>query len=1666
MKRKISVMLVTLFIISFSLIIFTACGNNDNNDDIADVGGLENSGNGGDSGNTNNGGNNEQSRCVPVYQGMTITNSNTTISLTSANYRSGGIMLLSSNNENNGDSGNHYGHYKGDHADRDNVVDNDNPYPDNSDNENIEEEIESSLNVIGATSDLYYATQNQDVYINIHIYNPDNFEIMSFTLNGKKYSSYMFEEGSDMETIVLKYNVGAVSGIVEYTIDAIKYIDGTEIKDVIIDGDKTVKAGIKTANQLTTSISGVEIDTNALSFNANIVDNDNLITFSSGTLKAVIYDGVEIVAQQDLTVGENSITFANLKTNTLYQYAIVGYYDDLSGDGFKMNILYKDAFYTDAVVLFNNITVRQESINFSFLWHEDHQNKAISALKLYKNEAFVKDITASATSVSELLSGNTYKLVAEYSHGGNTESIYIEFTTLAKATPEISVVNLSNTQTSISFEINKIDVDNVGAITKIELVHQNGTIIADSLEQRVFENLLSGNEYTIKITYKYDLNDGDGEKVSTKEINVSTISKAVPTLSITTVEKTKDSISFGVVENDIDNVGTITKIELINPRGTIVADSIDQRTFSNLLSNNEYTLKITYTYDLNDGKGTQTITQTEQITTDAKSAPSITFDNAVSNSSAISFGINEIDADGIGEIIKIELLLGNDVVRTTTDVTVRTFTDLLSNTEYTVRMTYKYNLSNGSEDVTLTRTINIRTSENTIPSILISAGNQTQTSISFAIEESDISGVGSVSKIELLKNGVLIKTAENINVREFAGLLSNTEYTVKVSYDYDLNDGSGKRNETREIKIKTFSKVKPSIIFETTDRTKTSISFDFNIVDVDNIGYIERIDLLRNGDVVSVTTNGNDREFVNLLSDTKYTVKVIFAYDLNDGSGVAYIEKTVDITTYAKAVPEISVSNPTKTQTSVGFSITETDTDNVGAITKIELVHASGTVVAESLDQRSFTNLLSNNDYTVKVTYVYDLNDGNGSKTITKNLAITTLAKVTPDLTIMNTARGQESLNFSVSVTDNDAVGAITKIELIHGTAVTALANETSHEITELLSNNDYTIRVTYTYDLNDGAGDREIIKELIARTLSKQAPSITVNSATEKNAIHVEISNNDTDKTLIEVEATVLLDGTIVKTQKVTEIFTVEELLYSTNYSVYITAYYDLNDGAGVRSKEFYSTVTTLNYVDEQGVSYKVSQDGTATVVELSEKHMTNIIIPEEVIGYNVTSIGDCAFKDCTNLVSVIIPDTVETIGYNAFNGCSALKTLIIGNGVTTLCGGLLSGCSSLENLTIPFVGDSKNATSFSHSSLFGWIFGTESYAGGVDTNQYFKQYCIPSSLTSVTVNGGNIPEYAFYECDNITSIVIPNSVTVINERTFYSCDSLVSVTIPSSVIGIEDHAFYFCTSLTSVTIPDSVEYIGNYAFGACNSLINVNIPNSVTALRSYVFWACESLISATIGNGVDDIGTLFCDCSSLTSVTLSNGIKSIGGYAFYGCTNLTSITIPESVDSFGDYAFGNCSRLEEIHFNATWIVEDWCGTEVFYDAGTYGNGINMFVGKDVIKIPASLFEASSPPKITYVTFEDGSSCQSIGKRAFYGCTNLVRIDIPNNVNSIEEYAFYGCTSLISVTIPDGVRNVGERTFYKCSNLTIYCMAGSKPSGWNSDWNYSNCPVVWGYKG
>ena len=218
------------------------------------------------------------------------------------------------------------------------------------------------------------------------------------------------------------------------------------------------------------------------------------------------------------------------------------------------------------------------------------------------------------------------------------------------------------------------------------------------------------------------------------------------------------------------------------------------------------------------------------------------------------------------------------------------------------------------------------------------------------------------------------------------------------------------------------------------------------------------------------------------------------------------------------------------------------------------------------------------------------------------------------------------------------------------------------------------------------------------------------------------------------------------------------------------------------------------------------------------------DVVIPD-----GVTSIGYCAFTDCSSLTSIIIPDSVTSIGEDAFSGCKSLKHITIPDGVTRIENDTFSYCSSLTSITIP------------------------------------------DSVTS-------IENSAFYNCNSLESVTIGNSVTSIENGAFHGCYSLENIVIPDGVTSIGYAAFENCSSLTHVTIPNCVKSIGNIAFQSCSKLTSVTIGNGVTSIGYYAFRCCDGLTTITIPDNVTSIGEgVFEDCNENLKIKCSEKIKEL---------------------------------------------------------------------------------------------------------------------------------------------------------------------------------------------
>ena len=336
----------------------------------------------------------------------------------------------------------------------------------------------------------------------------------------------------------------------------------------------------------------------------------------------------------------------------------------------------------------------------------------------------------------------------------------------------------------------------------------------------------------------------------------------------------------------------------------------------------------------------------------------------------------------------------------------------------------------------------------------------------------------------------------------------------------------------------------------------------------------------------------------------------------------------------------------------------------------------------------------------------------------------------------------------------------------------------------------------------------------------------------------------------------------------------------------------------------------------------YLYSSNGTRTASVTSNPNGSYsgiIVIPEAVtygnVTYRVTTIGDCAFSECSGLTSVTIPNSVTSIGGQAFKGCSSLTSVTIPNSVTTIRFEAFADCSGLTSITI-----FNGVTSIGRGAFEGTAWYDNQPDGLVYAGLIAYRYKgeMPEN-TTISIREGTIgiADDAFSSCWRLTSVSIPNSVTFIGHSAFAVCSGLTSVAIPNGMTSIGTQAFMGCRRLTSVTIPNSVTDIGIRSFEYCSSLesIVVESGNPVYDSRencnAIIKTAKNSLIAGckttVIPNGVTSIGEgAFLGCSDLTSVTIPNSVTSIYSDAFADCSGLTSVSIPSSVTYIGVCAFG----------------------------------------------------------------------------------------------------------------------------------------------------------------
>ena len=283
------------------------------------------------------------------------------------------------------------------------------------------------------------------------------------------------------------------------------------------------------------------------------------------------------------------------------------------------------------------------------------------------------------------------------------------------------------------------------------------------------------------------------------------------------------------------------------------------------------------------------------------------------------------------------------------------------------------------------------------------------------------------------------------------------------------------------------------------------------------------------------------------------------------------------------------------------------------------------------------------------------------------------------------------------------------------------------------------------------------------------------------------------------------------------------------------------------------------------------------------------------------------------------------------------------------------------------------------------------------------------------------------------------------IGERMFTS-RGLQTILLPKSVTSIDDNAFFSCHSLNKVVIYDnSVKTIGMAAFEYCSSLADIILPEGVTTIARSAFWGCSSLSRIDLPEGVTTIGhSAFYGCEKLSSVKLPNSLTTIEGFAFSGCNGLT-ITIPDNVESMSMLTFSDCTGLD-ITIPGRFL------TKIENPIGSDCKDVRVTIAEGTTVIEEYAFQKR--PGIVSVTIPE--SVTSIGHAAFWQCSGLTDIIIPSSVTEIGDDAFSECTNLTNVTLPDGLTSIGEGVFVHRSALKSIVL----PEGMTliKKWTFADC--------
>lgn len=1531
----------------------------------------------------------------------------------------------------------------------------------NKDNKtDIKDAIDDFLDVITSEKVDYYASKGEKFYIIIHLYNPTEYEILSFTLNDRKYQSFEFKDGSNSTQLIIEVDAGMKPGLKEYTIDGIKYIDKTEIKDVRMDGSKTVKAGIKYDVLPNATVVKEEVTTTTYQSIFEIKDENQLINEDTG-LYYFLYDGKSIVYNQKLSLGANSVVYENLQMGSEYEYMVVGIYDDFSGAGKKAVSLASSKFKTLDGFLIEEETASKDEITLKI--NKETEKAQIQEISLYDGEQKV--------------------------------------------------------QSTNSF---------------------------DSIK---FTNLLSNHNYLVRITYTYMFDEILRTKTLEREID--TLSKEKPVFEINELVSGKRTISYEVSDNDIDNV-IIAKEYNLKLNGDVVR-SVNTKifTFDNLLTNNTYDLEVIYTYDLNDGMGKQTITETKTIKTQAYSIPVVGIKITELTDNVISGDINLSDIDNIFNLIDIKLMQDGNLLNTITDKMHFDY-DVKSNIDYVIIVDYTYNLNDGSGIVQSKYEYNVRTNKE-VPIITFTPYYISDNSIEYNLLISDNNVSGRLNLMALYEGFTFITKYDEINTK-IEGLKSNTEYTLKINYVYDFDDGYGSRELTKEYTFKTL-KQEPTYSLEFSNISKHGFDLIHNINDKDSALKFKEIEISLNNRIMQTVTNFDLLEVDNLFADNNYKVVVKFEKDLNNGIEEVVYTSFIKTKAYDKPTVDINLES-NKTEISYNYEIN--DPFKMSEVKDISLYYQNQKVDRKA-SLNTFNELYSNLEYTVRVTLLNNYFDGKEKREEVYEKQIRTKPLNAPSVSLDFSSK-VDSIKYNIKKIDIDNILNIERIDVYENDILVQTITDFDKQLIENLNSNTvYKFIVTYKYNLNDQKDDIENTVEYNFSTLSysvniKNISVLNETSPKTNEDVNIKLYLDNLSKVKIQYlvingEKTMISGGSeiedvivIVRAPKMSGLMnlniekmgyiindvTVEQDIEGTHsFDVQIFSRLDIIDISLVNGtnfdknpslgyvitidnpygyvinrikfdsstlecimidnnhlylNEYGSRISAIYYTDENGNNCvrNYTQDLETEFKSYTTDSLTNSLTIKQVSTPN-------DFMNMTGNYIYELANDIDMEGYSwnpylfggYFNGKGhTIKNLTYihedrwAEGFNPKISNILwlDNNSTFENVYFENIYIDIDTTTVSYGEThilypYGEKFKIENvlFSGFINFKVNGVQnatFAMPSDTCYVvdhlTINNtlysqNNLISYETFnsnefktqvlkwvfqekEIKNLNGLIytiIDNSYIMITG--YNGTDSLLE--IPSRidgfrVVGIEDLAFADNKTIRKLIIPEDLLTLGSSVCTGCSNLESLVIRNTKLikdyCLLYYIFGAREYDNSYCVSDYTININATFYAPNSLKELEINSNTVDERTFYLKGLTSLEKLTVKGNI--INSPVCAQCNNLKEVVLLDN-VQNISAQSFAFCDGLT-----DVSLSENVKTIRYEAFCACN--KLSNINLPD--SIIEIESGAFFNCSELKNITLPKNITIISDNLFRGCYNLKNITMPDSITRIGDNAFNNCGKLVL----------------------------